>query len=239
MDRHYPLEPIATIASPFREKFATPRQPGLTPSVRATIEFFPGFAPPEAVRGLEDFSHLWLIFLFHHNWRQGWSPTVRPPRLGGNRRVGVYASRSPFRPNPLGLSVVRLLALQHERDRTQLQVEGADLVDGTPILDIKPFLPDNDCPRDARGGYTREFAFTPLEVAWTPEAETRLAAFSRETPALRAMVEETLRLDPRPAYRRRLERDDQEYGMRLDRYNLRWRMVAGCALVFALDLAES
>lgn len=238
MDNCYPLAPIATVNSPFREKFATPRQPGLTPSVRAIIEFFPRFAPAEALRGLEDFSHLWLIFLFHHNWHQGWSPTVRPPRLGGNRRVGVYASRSPFRPNPIGLSVVKLLELSHSGSQAQLEVEGADLIDGTPILDVKPFLPDNDCPAGAHGGYTQRHALAPLKVIWTPEAKAELEKFSLRTPDLHRMVEETLRLDPRPAYRRRLQTDRQEYGMHLADYNIRWRMSSGSALVFSLKVVS-
>ena len=225
----YPLEPIATIHSPFREKFATPRQPGLVSSVTATIEFYPDFATPEAVRGLEGFSHLWLIFLFHHTWQKGWKPTVRPPRLGGNQRIGVYASRSPFRPNPVGLSAVKLLSISTEQGNISLEVQGADLIDGTPILDIKPYIAYGDSIPTANSGFAQEAPGTALEVTFSDQAWQQLNNYRSESPGLETMLTETLALDPRPAYRQKRD-DDQEYGVLFDRYNIHWK-VAGEELI--------
>ena len=219
----YPLEPIATIHSPFREKFATPRQPGLAPSVTATIKFLPGFATPEAVRGLEGFSHLWLIFLFHHNWQNGWKPTVRPPRLGGNQRIGVYASRSPFRPNPIGLSAVKLRAINEERGEISLEVQGADLINGTPILDIKPYVAYGDSIPGAKSGFAAEAPDVPLKITFSEQAQQQLDSYRTETPELEIMLSETLTLDPRPAYRQG-KKDHQEYGVLFDRYNVHWKV---------------
>ena len=220
----YPLEPIAEIHSPFREKFATPRQPGLTPSVTATIKFHPGFATPEAVRGLEGFSHLWLIFLFHQNWQKGWTPTVRPPRLGGNQRVGVYASRSPFRPNPIGLSAVKLLAIHNDHGEISLEVQGADLIDGTPIFDIKPYIAYGDSVPDARSGFADSKPPSPLRVSFSESARHQLQKIQTASPQLATMLTEILTLDPRPAYRQGKD-DSQEYGVRFDCYDVRWKIL--------------
>lgn len=234
----YPLEPIATIRSPFREKFATPRQPGLTPSVTATIEFYPGFATPEALRDLEGFSHLWLIFLFHHNWQKGWTPTVRPPRLGGNQRVGVYASRSPFRPNPIGLSAVKLLNIVNEQGNMSLEVQGADLIDGTPILDIKPYIAYGDSIPEASSGFATEAPGTSLTITFSERAQRQLDSYRAESPDLDTMLTETLTLDPRPAYRRD-KNDDQEYGVLFDRYNVSWKVTGSELIVLDIVLAAT
>jgi len=235
---NYPLTPIATIHSPFREKFATPRQPGLTPSVQAKISFQPGFATPEAVRGLEGFSHLWLIFLFHQNWQKGWKPTVRPPRLGGNQRIGVYASRSPFRPNPLGLSTVKLLSINNNHGEISLQVQGADLIDGTPIFDIKPYIPYGDSIPEAIGGFAEETPKSTLQVDFSDLAKKQLALYQDETPELEIMLQETLSLDPRPAYRQNKE-DSQDYGVLFDRYNVRWKVQGRQLIVLEIQLADA
>ena len=231
---NYSLEPIAIIRSPFREKFITPRQPGLAPSVCARIDFFADFATPEAVRGLEGFSHLWLIFLFHQNWQKGWKPTVRPPRLGGNQRVGVYASRSPFRPNPLGLSAVRLLSINCDSGEVSLQVQGADLIDGTPILDIKPYIPYGDSIADATGGFADQPPQPTLQVEFTSIAREQLIQYQTDTPELEIMLRETLSLDPRPAYRHNRE-DSQKYGVLFDRYNVCWYVVGEKVVVSRID----
>ncbi len=233
----YPLEPIATIQSPFYEKFATPRQPGLTPSVTATISFHPGFATPEAVRSLEGFSHLWLIFLFHHNWQKGWKPTVRPPRLGGNQRVGVYASRSPFRPNPIGLSAVKLLAINDNRGEISLEVQGADLIDGTPILDIKPYIAYGDSIPAARSGFAQTPPGRPLHITFSEQARQQLNHYRTESPALEKMLTEILTLDPRPAYRQN-QNDDQDYGVRFDRYNVDWRVTGERLIVIDIQIRK-
>ncbi|MCK5914018.1 MAG: tRNA (N6-threonylcarbamoyladenosine(37)-N6)-methyltransferase TrmO [Desulfuromusa sp.] len=233
---NYPLEPIAIIHSPFREKFATPRQPGLAPSVCAEIDFLPGFATPEAVRGLEGFSHLWLIFMFHQNWQKGWNPTVRPPRLGGNQRVGVYASRSPFRPNPIGLSAVKLLSIHCAGGNVSLQVEGADLIDGTPILDIKPYVPYGDSFPAATSGFAEEPPRATLQVVFSDLARQQINQYQQESPELEIMLRETLGLDPRPAYRHNRE-DSQEYGVLFDRYNVRWKVQGSQLIVVDIRIA--
>jgi len=231
---NYPLVPIAIIHSPFKEKFGTPRQPQLTPSVRARIDFLSEFATPEAVRGLEGFSHLWIIFLFHQNWQKGWKPTVRPPRLGGNQRVGVYASRSPFRPNPIGLSAVELVSIDCAKGNISLEVQGADLIDGTPILDIKPYIPYGDSLPHATGGFADQQPQPTLQVEFTTTARKQLNLHQKESPELETMIKETLSLDPRPAYRHNKE-DTQEYGVLLDRYNICWQVAGEKAVVSRID----
>lgn len=199
------LKPIAHIKSPFPEKFGVPRQSGLIEGLRAQILFLPEYRSPEAVRGLEGFSHLWLIWQFSQVPAGKWSPTVRPPRLGGNKRVGVFASRSPFRPNPLGLSCVELESIElNGPEGPVLQVLGADLVDGTPIFDIKPYLPSADCKPEARGGFTDEKSWQQLEVEFPPELLERVPEEQRQ--ALTAV----LAADPRPHYQHDPER---VYGM--------------------------
>ncbi|MEA3363235.1 MAG: tRNA (N6-threonylcarbamoyladenosine(37)-N6)-methyltransferase TrmO [Thermodesulfobacteriota bacterium] len=235
---NYSLQPIAILHSPFKEKFVTPRQPGLTPSVRARIGFNPDFATPEAVRGLKGFSHLWLIFLFHQNWEKGWKPTVRPPRLGGNQRVGVYASRSPFRPNPIGLSAVRLLSIHADRGDISLEVQGADLIDGTPILDIKPYIPYGDSIPDATGGFAEETPRATLQVEFSELAWKQLGQYQNETPELETMLRETLSLDPRPAYRHNRE-NSKEYGVLFDCYNIRWRVQGKILIVLEILIADT
>ena len=233
---NYHVEPIATIHTPYKEKFATPRQPGLAPTVRAKVELAPGFSSPEAVRGLEGFSHLWLIFLFHQSYQQGWKPTVRPPRLGGNQRVGVFACRSPFRPNPIGLSAVKLLTIHCEQGKVVLEVQGADLIDGTPILDIKPYLPYTDGIPEATGGFAGRSPVAALQVKFSTAAHQQLGEFSAKNPELEILIRETLTLDPRPAYQQEAD-GGRVYGVLLDRYNVRWRVEGETVEVIDISLA--
>lgn len=233
----YSIEPIATIHTPYKEKFAAPRQPGLAPTVRGQVELHPDFASPEAVRGLEGFSHIWLIFLFHQTYQQGWKPTVRPPRLGGNKRVGVFACRSPFRPNPIGLSAVKLLSIDCNAGKVILEVQGADLIDGTPILDIKPYLPYTDGIEAASGGFANRAPVAALEVEFSASAQQRLARYVAQTPELETLIDETLALDPRPAYKHSND-DGREYGVLLDRYNVRWKVEGGRVVVLNIMLAD-
>ncbi|MCP1728160.1 tRNA-Thr(GGU) m(6)t(6)A37 methyltransferase TsaA [Natronospira proteinivora] len=188
------MKPIADLYSDFPEKFGIPRQSGQAPAARAQVVLRPAFARSEAVRGLDECSHIWLLFHCHQS--EGWRPTVRPPRLGGNRRLGVFATRSPFRPNPIGLSVVRLDGVEIDRG-VRLLVSGVDIVDGTPILDIKPYLPWADSLPDARGGFADQLP-DALPVHFSPEAEAALTSNDRR----RALIEQLLALDPRPAYHR-------------------------------------
>ena len=208
------LHPIARMHSDFASKFGIPRQSGLVQQLRSTIVFEPEYRCDDALRGIEDYSHLWLIWQFSEAVRQGWSPTVRPPRLGGNTRMGVFATRSPFRPNNLGLSCVRLLDVVHtQRYGTVLEVGGADLMDGTPILDIKPYIPYADCHSDATGGFTDGASDFVLQVCFPENLLARLPQ-DKQAAAL-----EVLSHDPRPSYQRIPGR---VYGLGFAGYNIRF-----------------
>ena len=210
------LKIIAHIRSDFGEKFGIPRQSGLVEELKATIVFEPEFRNPDALRGLEGFSHLWIIWQFSKAVRQEWSPTVRPPRLGGNERMGVFATRSPFRPNPIGLSCVRLEGVEvHPELGPLVHVAGADLLDGTPIYDIKPYLPYADCKPEAVGG----FAAQPKEATLTVDLPEELAALVPEEK--RAALVGVLAQDPRPSYQNDPERI---YGLTFAGFDIRFKV---------------
>ncbi|MDK2124772.1 tRNA (N6-threonylcarbamoyladenosine(37)-N6)-methyltransferase TrmO [Parachitinimonas caeni] len=228
------FEAIGRVESPYKEKFAIPRQPGLAAHAKGRVVLLPPYDVADAVRGLEGFSHIWLSFIFHATAEQGWRPTVRPPKLGGNARVGVFATRSTFRPNPIGLSVVRLLGVDI-RKGVALEIEGMDLLDGTPIIDIKPYLPFVDSQPGASMGFAPEpVAF--LQVMFHPQAEPALQAASCRYPDLVGLIRDVLAQDPRPGYA-----DDPErvYGMQLYDLNIRWRCVAGVAEVLAVEQTQA
>ena len=204
-DDRYCMRKIAVIESDFPTKFGIPRQSGLEEGLRSRIVFEKEFRDPQALRGLSDFSHIWLIWLFSETVRENWSPTVRPPRLGGNVRMGVFATRSPFRPNPIGLSCVALEGIQrHPECGPVLLVRGADLMDGTPIYDIKPYLPYADCHPEAAGGFASQPKEPTLQVEIAPEL---LAQVPEE---LREALLGVLAQDPRPQYQ---HRPDRVYGL--------------------------
>ena len=206
--------PIAHIRTEFPEKFGIPRQSGLVEGLRGRVVFEPPYRQEEALRGLEEFSHLWLIWVFSKAVRQDWSPTVRPPRLGGNRRMGVFATRSPFRPNPIGLSLVKLESIARtEEEGTVLLVSGADLLDGTPILDVKPYLPYADCRPEATGGFTDRTERRELTVELPPELAAQLP------PDRLAALVGVLAQDPRPSYQKDPER---VYGMAFADWEVRF-----------------
>lgn len=209
------LSLIAHIHTPFAEKFGVPRQSGLAPTA-GRIVFAPEYRNPDVLRGLEGFSHLWLVWVFDRAARDGWSPTVRPPRLGGNQRMGVFATRSPFRPNPIGLSCVELSGVEWDTpDGPVLHVRGADLVDGTPILDIKPYLPYCDAKPDATGGFTDGLSAKALTVDCPPALLERLQETDR--PGLLAVLAN----DPRPRY----QNDPQRlYGLTYAGHNVTFRV---------------
>ena len=195
------MKTIARIHSDFAGKFGVPRQSGLVEALEARVVFEPEYRNPAALRGLEGFSHIWLVWVFDQAVRAEWSPTVRPPRLGGNARLGVFATRSPFRPNPIALSAVTLAGMEETREwGTVLRIRGADLMDGTPILDIKPYLPYADCRPEAVGGFASAPAGETLAVECLPELWEKVPPQRRE--ALRAV----LALDPRPRYQEDPER---------------------------------
>ncbi len=218
------LTPVATTRSCFRDKFGVPRQPGLTRYARAELVIRPPFDREDAFRGLETCSHLWLTFQFHEAVRADWRPVVRPPRLGGNRKVGVFASRPPFRPNSLGLSVVRNEGLVRLDGKLVLKIRDHDLIDGTPILDIKPYLPFADAIADARIGWAGETAPQQLPVCFSPQAQAQLAALPGERyPDLKELIEDVTSYDPRPSFRRGRQDEERIYGLHLYDLNVRFR----------------
>ena len=211
---------IGIVHSPYREKFAIPRQPGLA-QVSAVLELLPPFAQPDAVSGLEQFSHIWITFVFHavtdkKNGGRDWKPLVRPPRLGGNEKLGVFATRSTHRPNPIGLSVVELQRVEIDNG-VRLHIRGADLLDGTPVLDIKPYIPYADAISQARAGFA-QFAPSRLNVRWQSDA---LLAAQQAAGDLKSLVEEILSFDPRPAYQ---DEPDRIYGVHIADCNVRFRI---------------
>lgn len=205
---------IARMHSDFATKFGIPRQSGLVEELRSTIVFEPEYRNSDALRGIEDFSHLWIIWQFSEAVRQGWSPTVRPPRLGGNTRMGVFATRSPFRPNNLGLSCVKLLGVEHtEKYGTVLHVGGADLMDGTPIFDIKPYIPYSDCKPKASGGFTDHAGDFLLEVDFPQELLKKLPEEKQKAAV------GVLSHDPRPSYQKSA---DRVYGLSFAGFDIRF-----------------
>jgi tRNA-Thr(GGU) m(6)t(6)A37 methyltransferase TsaA len=210
------LKKIATIYTPFADKFGIPRQSGMA-SHLCRIVFEPEYRDETALRGIEEYSHLWLIWQFSEAIRDDWSPTVRPPRLGGNKRVGVFATRSPFRPNPIGLSSVRLISVEFTKEYGPvLTVGGADILDGTPIYDIKPYLAYTDSHPDAIGGFADGVMDYKIEVDLPPELAEKIDT------GLTSELITLLENDPRPSYK---VGDEKEYGMRYGRYEIFFRVV--------------
>ena len=221
---HFDFQPIGIIRSCYKEKFGIPRQPGLATAATATLELYAPYDCPAALVELEGFSHIWLVFVFHQALRDEWKPTVRPPRLGGNQRIGVFASRSPFRPNPIGLSAVRLEDIQCENGHCKLKLRGADLLDGTPVLDIKPYVPYADALPTARGGYAAEPPENKMTVVFSELAAEQCASWEETRyPDLRQLIEQILQADPRPAYRADSS-DSQSFGMRLYEFDVQWQV---------------
>ena len=221
------IQVIARMHSDFATKFGIPRQSGLVEELKSTIVFEPEFRNPDALRGIEEFSHLWIIWQFSEAVRQGWSPTVRPPRLGGNTRMGVFATRSPFRPNNLGLSSVRLLGVEHTAEYgTVLHVGGADLMDSTPIFDIKPYIPYGDCHPDATGGFTDRAGEFLLNVEFPEELMKKLPEDKQE--AAKAVLSH----DPRPSYQRK---PDRIYGLTFAGFDLRFKVNADVLTVMEVN----
>ncbi len=219
----YIFQPIGRIYSCYTEKFGIPKQPGLVTAATAELVFNPPYDREEMFRGLEDFSHIWILFLFHQTIDEGWKPTVRPPRLGGQKRVGVFASRSPHRPNHLGMSVVKLEQLIIDKGVARLLLSGVDLLDNTPVVDIKPYVPYSDSLEDAGCGYTRE-VIPEVPAMFLPEVERFCDDYNLKTGRdLKELIVQTLRYDPRPASQRTIGR---EYGVLFWDVNVRWCVTA-------------
>ena len=242
----YRFKPIGVVRSCFREKFGIPRQPGLVwrgcasawnslvAEAEGVLELYPPYDRAEALAGLDAFSHIWLIFVFHGIDQGPRGLTVRPPRLGGNRRLGVLATRSMFRPNPIGLSAVRLKAIERDAQGGRIWLGGVDLLDGTPVLDIKPYVAYADSLPGARAGYAERAPEPLLRVAFA-EAAARALHERADAESLRRLIEGVLALDPRPAYRSaNAGADARVYAMCLQRVEVRWRVEGDTALVLAI-----
>lgn len=225
------MKHIAHIENAMDTKFGIPRQSGLVEELQGTVVFEPEYRNEQALRGLEDFSHIWLLWEFSETKRTSWSPTVRPPRLGGNTRMGVFATRSPFRPNPIGLSCVRLMGVQHDPARGPvLQIAGGDLMNGTPIYDIKPYLPYADCHPEASGGFTDVVERQTLQVEIPQDLECKIPQQQRE--ALYGILAQ----DPRPGYQQETER---LYGMSYGGRDIRFQVSGKVLQVVAVETAET
>ncbi|MCP4116384.1 MAG: tRNA (N6-threonylcarbamoyladenosine(37)-N6)-methyltransferase TrmO [Desulfobacteraceae bacterium] len=237
------FEPIGILHTCYKEKFGIPRQPNLVADAPARLVFTPEFAREEAVRGLEEFSHVWLIFLFHETRAKNgsWSPMVRPPRLGGNKKVGVFATRSPFRPNPMGMSAVRLESVEICDKGPVLHLSGVDILDQTPILDIKPYLPYSDIIPDARNGFAPAPPRTGLEVQFSEPAMARIREKEKTIPNLLSIITGILENDPRPAYRSGRKSDPESgriSGIRLFDFDLKWTVEKDVIRVLDLEDQE-
>jgi tRNA-Thr(GGU) m(6)t(6)A37 methyltransferase TsaA len=231
---HYTFEPIGFINSCFKEKFGIPRQPGIVPSAAAVLEMEPQFSHMEAFRRLETFSHVWLLFVFHQSSAHQWKPTVRPPRLGGNQRVGVFASRSNFRPNAIGQSVVKLLSINKPKEKIELELGGVDLLHGTPVLDIKPYLPYSDAIFDATPGYAHDPPKALWPVIFSPAAIKNGKRFEQTRyPGLMQVITDLLALDPRPGYQKKVK--SHNYGMRLWDLNITFQFDTDQIVVEGID----
>lgn len=227
---NFDFKPIGTIRSCYTDKFGIPRQPGLVKSATATLDLLPPFNQPEAFRGLEDFSHLWITFVFHQSVSNGWKATVRPPRLGGNERIGVFASRSNFRPNPIGLSVVELL----EVSGTTLKLGGGDFLNGTPVLDIKPYIPYSDSIPDAAGAFAAEPPRSGNSVEFLPEVEPKFQTLENTNrPNLRRLITDMLSFNPRPAYQE--DDPDRTYGTTVFDLEMKWKQTNQSVTVISLE----
>ncbi|MGD8117482.1 tRNA (N6-threonylcarbamoyladenosine(37)-N6)-methyltransferase TrmO [Vibrio sp. TRT 29B02] len=228
----YSVEPIGFIESPYKEKFAVPRQPGLVSAARSRVRLTGAANSPESLRGIEQFSHVWLLFLFDQNLDAGWKPTVRPPRLGGNERIGVFASRSTFRPNGIGMSAVKIKGVTKQGDQIYLELGNVDLVDGTPIIDIKPYIPYSDAITAASEGYAEGEPET-YPVNFSAAALSQLQQHN-ETEYVTAVIEQVLAQDPRPAYKKN-KPDSKEYAVNLFDLNVKFMVTDNLITVTAIE----
>lgn len=243
----FSFKPLGILHTCYKEKFGIPRQPNLV-DAPATLVFYPEFAREEAVRGLAGFSHIWLIFLFHRAIKKtdsedrstgpAWSPMVRPPRLGGNKKVGVFASRSPFRPNSMGMSPVRLDSVEITGKGPVLHLTGVDILDQTPILDIKPYLPYSDCIPDARDGFAKGPPETGIDIVFSDKAIGQIREKENKTPNLMAIITGILKNDPRPAYRTAKDSENKSeriFGIRIFDFDLKWTIKGSQIRVLGLE----
>ena len=218
------FNPIGIIHSCYKEKFGIPRQPGLVKDAPATIELFPEFAREETVRELDGFSHIWVIFLFHQKKGEKWTPMVRPPRLGGNKKVGVFASRSPVRPNPVGLSAVALDRIETDAGKVLIHLKGIDILDQTPVIDIKPYIPYSDSIESAIGGFATAAPESNIEVRFSDKAMDIINSHEKMLPDLKNIITRMLMNDPRPAYHPSKNNINRIFGAKLFDFDIRWNV---------------
>lgn len=232
----FTFSPIGYIRSPYTDKFGIPRQPGLVTAAEARLELLPSFARGEAFKGIDGFSHCWLIFVFHDDCLDaGWRPTVRPPRLGGRARVGVFASRAPYRPNPIGISAVEHLGLERTHTGLALRLRGLDLLDGTPVLDIKPYVPYADALPQARSGFATEGGSGGWTVEFSAAADAQIRAADPEgIRQLRLLIAQVLAQDPRPGYMDRYPERDW-FRLRLYDREVTWQVRGRVACVTSVQ----
>lgn len=227
------LNYIGKVSSPYKEKFAIPRQPGLVSAAKGSITLLGDVNTPDIVRGLEEFSHLWVIFVFHATQEQGWNPLVRPPRLGGNKKIGALATRSTFRPNPIGMSLVKLDNIEiiedAEKKNITLNISGHDLLDGTPIIDLKPYIPYSDTNIDAIASYAQLAPEQGITITFSDLAKLTLQKLDKTYPELKRFITQILEQDPRPAYKQK-NHDDKVYGMSLYNLNVQWQFTSLSAI---------
>lgn len=232
---NYTFSPIGFIHSCYKEKFGIPRQPGLV-KVPATIEIETAYSNDDAFRELETFSHVWVVFVFH-GINNKWKTMVRPPRLGGNKRVGVFASRSMFRPNPVGLSVVELQSIERKDDKIILNIIGGDFLDQTPVIDIKPYIPYTDTIELAQCGYAVNQPEPKLKVSFSEQASSKIDIAEAQYPRFKMIIEQILQLDPRPAYHEN-KNIKNEFAIKLYDYDLKWQVIKDEVVVMDLEKIE-
>ena len=230
----YRIEPIGVVHSCYREKFGIPRQPGLVDTARAFIELDPRYGSRESVEGLEGYSHIWVLFWFHQTSAQGWKPQVRPPRLGGNKKMGLFATRSMFRPNPIGQSLVKLDSIEIG-EMIRLHLSGVDLLDQTPVIDIKPYIPYVESIPDAKAGLFQHPPVANIAVTFAAAALSQLEQFRESHPELKRLIEQVLGQDPRPAYHKE---EGRAYGVALYDLNICWVVRGEGFEVIAIEKVE-
>ena len=231
----FELEVIATVESPFKEKFGIPRQPRLVNAACSKIVLKDKFNHPDYVAELTQHSHIWLLFLFHQNLSQGYKSQVRPPRMGGNKKIGVFATRSTYRPNGIGMSAVKLLGIENESGQINLLVEAADLLDQTPIVDIKPYIPYSDSILTATSEFAQHQPDASMSIDFSDSARQSIAQLpATEYPKLQELIVQVLQQDPRPAYKKN-KLDEKQYGIRLYDLNIKWQVTAQQCLVLAVE----
>lgn len=235
---NFQFNPIGVIESPYKEKFAIPKQPGLIENGHSYLRLFPSYNHPDALRGLEQFSHIWLIFIFHQTMQTGWRPLVRPPCLGGNTKMGVFATCSPFRPNSIGMPLIELKKLIISANEAGLALGSLDLVDGTTVIDIKPYLPFAESLSKAIAGFAQDSPDSKMKVVFSAIAQKKLIKQQAHYSFLERFISQVLAQDPRPAYKTRVA-DEKIYAVHLLDFNVRWQIIANIAVILSLDTLKN